>query len=82
MDREKIIAAVGDILEAIGENPQREGLLRTPERVADMYAEILDGIAKDPKAVSYTQLLRGRLTPICIKRRSCSLRQRRSRLIY
>ena len=45
MDREKIIAAVGDILEAIGENPQREGLLLTPERVADMYAEILDGIA-------------------------------------
>ena len=55
MDREKIIAAVGDILEAIGENPQREGLLRTPERVADMYAEILDGIAKDPKEYLVTQ---------------------------
>lgn len=55
MDKEKIISAVSDILEAIGENPQREGLLKTPERVANMYAEILDGIGSDPKAHLTTQ---------------------------
>ena len=47
--------SVADILEAIGENPQREGLVRTPERVADMYAEILDGIDSDPKEYLVTQ---------------------------
>jgi GTP cyclohydrolase IA len=55
MDKEKIIAAVADILEAIGENPQREGLLQTPQRVADMYEEILDGITRDPKEHLTTQ---------------------------
>ena len=55
MDREKIVAAVADILEAVGENPNREGLIRTPERVADMYAEILSGIDKDPKDYLETQ---------------------------
>ena len=55
MDREKIVAAVADILEAVGENPNREGLIRTPERVADMYAEILNGIDKDPKDYLETQ---------------------------
>ncbi len=48
MDREALIAAVSSILEAIGEDPTREGLLRTPERVADMYAEIFEGVGKDP----------------------------------
>lgn len=55
MDKEKIMAAVTDILEAIGENLQREGLLKTPERVANMYAEILDGIGTDPKEHLVTQ---------------------------
>lgn len=36
---------------AIGEDPEREGLVRTPERVADMYAEIFSGIGKDPVEV-------------------------------
>jgi len=36
--------AVRDILEAVGEEPQREGLKNTPQRVADMYEEILAGI--------------------------------------
>lgn len=47
-DRDAIVAAVRTILEAIGEDPQREGLLRTPERVADMYKEIFGGLRKDP----------------------------------
>ena len=45
-DREAIVDAVRRILEAIGEDPEREGLLRTPERVADMYAELFSGIGR------------------------------------
>ena len=48
MDRSKIMAAVESILEAIGEDPQREGLRDTPRRIADMYAEIFSGLALDP----------------------------------
>lgn len=44
VDREKIAAAVKDILEAIGEDPEREGLVGTPMRVARMYEEILAGM--------------------------------------
>lgn len=48
VDRERIIAAVAEILTAIGEDPNRDGLLRTPERVADMYVEIMSGLHTDP----------------------------------
>ncbi|MBU1630774.1 MAG: GTP cyclohydrolase I FolE [Candidatus Omnitrophica bacterium] len=48
MDEEKIKKAVKDILEAVGENPQREGLKDTPQSVANMYKEILGGIDKNP----------------------------------
>lgn len=48
MDREKIMSAVHSILEAIGEDPDREGLKDTPRRVADMYEEIFSGLAIDP----------------------------------
>lgn len=48
-DRDIIERAVADILKAIGEDPDREGLQLTPERVADMYAEIFSGIGRDPK---------------------------------
>lgn len=43
-DREKIKQGVRLILEGVGENPQREGLLETPERVAKMYEEIFGGM--------------------------------------
>jgi GTP cyclohydrolase I len=49
-DRERIVRAVREILEAVGEDPDREGLQRTPERVADMYAEIFEGINTDASA--------------------------------
>ena len=50
-DRGRIVAAVREILEAIGEDPDRDGLRRTPERVADMYAEIFAGIGVDASEV-------------------------------
>ncbi|MCT4585410.1 MAG: GTP cyclohydrolase I FolE [Peptostreptococcaceae bacterium] len=49
MDKEKIKRAVRDILEAIGENPDREGLKDTPDRIARMYEEIYRGLNEDPK---------------------------------
>ena len=49
MDKEKIKRAVRDILEAIGEDPDREGLKETPDRVARMYEEIFCGIFQDPR---------------------------------
>ncbi len=48
MDKAKIEKAVRDILEAVGENPDREGLLETPARVARMYEEIFGGLEDDP----------------------------------
>ena len=44
MDKERIEAAVREILIAIGEDPAREGLVETPKRVANMYAEIFSGL--------------------------------------
>ena len=49
MDKEKIKRAVRDILEAIGEDPDREGLKDTPDSVARMYEEIFCGIFQDPR---------------------------------
>jgi GTP cyclohydrolase I len=48
VDRARIASAVREILIAIGEDPDREGLARTPERVADMYAEIFAGLRAAP----------------------------------
>lgn len=49
MDKKKIMRAVRDILEAIGENPGRADLLDTPQRVAEMYEEIFSGIRQNPE---------------------------------
>ena len=56
--QKKIQQAVLTILEAIGEDPNREGLLKTPERVARMYAELFAGMNEDPAEhldVSFTE---------------------------
>ncbi len=49
MDRERIENAVREILIAVGEDPDREGLLETPSRVARMYEEIFSGLETDPE---------------------------------
>jgi GTP cyclohydrolase I len=48
IDESKICQAIEQLLEAFGEDTQRQGLRDTPERVARMYAELLDGYRQDP----------------------------------
>jgi len=48
IDQDKIKKAISLIIEAIGEDPTREGLQRTPERVAEMYADLFSGLHEDP----------------------------------
>ena len=48
IDQERIAAAVREILFAIGEDPNRDGLLDTPNRVARMYAEVCAGLHQEP----------------------------------
>jgi GTP cyclohydrolase IA len=48
VDMERIEAAVTEILSAVGEDPHRDGLVRTPGRVARMYAELFAGLAENP----------------------------------
>jgi len=48
VDSERIERAIVEILQAVGEDPQREGLRDTPARIARMYAEIFAGLREDP----------------------------------
>lgn len=49
VDQARIARAVREILAAVGEDPDREGLLETPARVARMYAELFSGLHVDPR---------------------------------
>lgn len=49
VNKEQIEQAIRLILEAVGEDPNREGLLDTPKRVAKMYEEVFSGLNEDPK---------------------------------
>lgn len=49
MDQERIRNAVREILFAIGEDPDREGLKDTPSRIAKMYGEVFSGLHEDPR---------------------------------
>lgn len=49
VDTDRIEKAVREILLAIGENPDRDGLQKTPKRVARMYAEVFAGLQEDPE---------------------------------
>lgn len=49
VDQERVRGAVREILLAVGEDPDREGLAETPDRVARMYAEMFAGLDRDPR---------------------------------
>lgn len=49
VDLDRIRRAVREILAAVGEDPDREGLLETPDRVARMYAEVFSGLHTEPR---------------------------------
>ncbi len=51
IDEARIEKAVREIIEAIGENPDREGLIETPARVARFYSEVFGGLHEDPEEV-------------------------------
>lgn len=50
-DKSAIRRGVREIIRAVGEDPEREGLRDTPRRVADMYAEVFSGLLQDPRDV-------------------------------
>ncbi len=54
MDMKRVEAAVRELLLAVGEDVEREGLRETPRRVANMYAEVFSGLADDP--VQYVKI--------------------------
>jgi len=66
-DSDKIKAAVTSIIEAIGEDPQREGMIGTPRRVAEMYAELFKGMTMDPKEVLSVSFKEGHREMIVLK---------------
>ncbi|HUE98622.1 MAG TPA: GTP cyclohydrolase I FolE [Anaerolineales bacterium] len=51
MDFEAIRKSVLEVLKAVGEDPEREGLSNTPDRVSRMYAELLSGYSTDPEKI-------------------------------
>jgi GTP cyclohydrolase I len=67
VDQERIAAAVREILDAVGEDADRDGLHDTPERVARMYAEIFSGIGKDPSTVLTTMFDAGHDEMVLVK---------------
>ena len=54
IDQEQIRAAVASILDAVGEDIEREGLDQTPQRVAELYSDLFSGLARDPGEVLET----------------------------
>jgi GTP cyclohydrolase IA len=67
VDQAKIQRAVALIIEAIGEDPKREGLANTPQRVAEMYAELFSGLGRDPKEELATGFGEGHREMVVVK---------------
>lgn len=67
VDLDKIEKAVSMILEAVGEDTSREGLLDTPKRVAKMYAEVFSGLKEDPKEYFKTVFHEGHEELVLVK---------------
>lgn len=55
INREKVEAATLELIKAVGEDPQREGLRDTPKRVAAAYEELLKGYGQEPKEILKTE---------------------------
>jgi len=51
IDKEAIKASVVQLLRAVGEDPDREGLVDTPRRIAELYEEVLQGMHQDPREI-------------------------------
>lgn len=51
VDQDRIVSAVREIIEALGEDAEREGLRQTPRRIARMYADLFSGLYQDPAEV-------------------------------
>ena len=66
-DHERIKDAVRIILEAVGEDPAREGLQDTPRRIADMYEEIFSGLRADPHAIMKVGFEEGHAEMVVLK---------------
>jgi GTP cyclohydrolase I len=67
VDSQRIEKAIKEILEALGEDTNREGIKLTPKRVANMYAELLAGSAEDP-AIHVKSLFREKCDEIVLLR--------------
>jgi GTP cyclohydrolase I len=67
VDQSKIKQAISLIIEALGEDPKREGLQRTPERVAEMYSELFSGLDQDPAAALTVGFEEGHREMVIIK---------------
>lgn len=67
VDLDKIEQAVSMILEAVGEDINREGLQDTPKRVAKMYAEVFSGLKEDPKEYFKTVFHEGHEELVLVK---------------
>lgn len=67
MDHDKIEQGVRLILEGIGEDPNREGLLKTPARVARMYEEVCSGLNADPSTYFETTFDEGQRDMVLVK---------------
>ena len=67
IDEEQIREAVTSIIQAIGEDPEREGLVDTPKRVAAMYAAFFKGLSEDPLDVLKTGFEEGHREIVVLK---------------
>ncbi|MEM7093438.1 MAG: GTP cyclohydrolase I FolE [Actinomycetota bacterium] len=67
VDKERIAAAVAEILDAIGEDVARDGLHDTPQRVARMYAEVCAGLHEDPRKHLVTQFEAGHQEMVIVR---------------
>lgn len=68
LDSERVRAAVREFLLAIGEDPERDGLKETPERVARAAAELLSGMQEEPRAHLRKQFAEGEGTGLVVVR--------------